>query len=255
MTASLPRSPAAAAAAAAAAARKERLRHRVQVNTKTSLDRYPIIFENVATAASELPAKRVLSYGCSTGEEALILSSKYFPDAQVIGVEISDKALAKAQTLTAGMPRISIHHSTPETLAEQGPYDAIFAMSVLCRWPDSMDMDNIAALFPFDQFCAQVATLDAVLQPGGVLAIYNANYEFLHTPVAAGYDVVLGTQLYHSGSVKKFRPDGSAAPGRSPTACIYRKRDADDRVTANLRIFDTHLRRLGEVPRGLPFSP
>jgi SAM-dependent methyltransferase len=248
MTASLPSSPAAGAAAS-----KGRPRHGVQVNNKTALDRYPIIFEDVANATRKLPARRVLSYGCSTGEEALILSSKYFQDAQVIGVDVSETALAKARILTAGMPRVSIHHSTPETLAGQGPYEAIFAMSVLCRWPTSKDMDNIAALFPFDQFCAQVATLDAVLQPGGVLVIYNANYEFLHAPVSAGYDLVLGSQLYHSGNVKKFRPDGNAAPGRSPTACIYRKRNADDPATANLRILDTSGRKVGEIPRGLPF--
>lgn len=223
----------------------------VQVSNTTRLNRYPRVFATVVQAASSMTRPRILSYGCSTGEEPHTLAARYFPEGRIVGLDVSEEALAKARALNAREPRVTIDRSTRETLAGHGPYDVIFAMSVLCRWPESRRMDDIAEFFPFARFVDQVATLDAVLKPGGLLVIYNANYEFLHTPVAAGYDVIVSPRIRTAGQVKKFRPDGKSAPEALISACLYRKRLPSEPASAGLGIYNERLIKLGEIPRGL----
>jgi SAM-dependent methyltransferase len=224
----------------------------VQVSNTTRPDRYPAVFSAVAQAAGGMQQPRILSYGCSTGEEPYTLATKYFQTAQIVGLDVSAEALAAARERNADQTRVTIAESTRETLSALGPYDIIFAMSVLCRWPTTRRMDNIAELFPFARFVDQVATLDAVLRPGGLLVIYNANYEFLHTPVAADYDLVLSPRIRTAGQVKKFRPDGAAAGPAGITCCIYRKRPPAEAGSEGLVLFNERLVCLGEIPRGLP---
>jgi SAM-dependent methyltransferase len=229
--------------------------HAVQVSNVTRGNRYPQVFAaaKLMIEAAGLHRGRVLSYGCSTGEEPATLASQYLPEAEVVGLDVSPEALDTAKRMLAQEPRITLDLSTPETLAAHGPYAAIFAMSVLCRWPTSRRMDNIAGLFPFVDFTAQVAALDQVLQPGGLLVIYNANYEFLQSPAAARYDVVLSPRVRTSGFVKKFQPDGSAAAITGVTACLFRKRELGPEADSPaLAVYSERLIKLGEVPRPLP---
>lgn len=226
----------------------------VQVSNTTRMNRYPLVFSVVAQAAAAVQQPRILSYGCSTGEEPHTLATTYFPQAQIVGLDVSAEALAAARKLNADQDRVTIAESTREALSGHGPYDVIFAMSVLCRWPTTRRMDNIADLFPFDRFVDQAATLDAVLRPGGLLVIYNANYEFLHTPIAANYDLVLSPRIRTAGQVKKFRSDGAAAAPAGITCCIYRKRPPAEAGSAGLVLFNERLVCLGEIPRGLPSS-
>lgn len=48
----------------------------------TAANRYPEIFAAAAAAAPD--ARRILSFGCSTGEECVSLA-EYFPKAEIIG--------------------------------------------------------------------------------------------------------------------------------------------------------------------------
>jgi tRNA G46 methylase TrmB len=60
----------------------------------TALNRYPEIFTAAAAAAPN--AQRILSFGCSTGEECVTLAS-YFPSAQIVGTDINPVNLIKAR--------------------------------------------------------------------------------------------------------------------------------------------------------------
>ena len=64
-----------------------------QIPNKTSLDRYPEIFAAAVAAVPE--ARRILSFGCSTGEECVTLAS-YFPGALIVGTDINPLNLLKA---------------------------------------------------------------------------------------------------------------------------------------------------------------
>jgi tRNA G46 methylase TrmB len=59
----------------------------------TAPDRYPEIFAAAAAAAPD--ARRILSFGCSTGEECVSLA-QYFPKAEIVGAEINVLSLLKA---------------------------------------------------------------------------------------------------------------------------------------------------------------
>jgi SAM-dependent methyltransferase len=242
-------------AVAATPAAEENLN--IQKSNVTAYDRHPTIFSTVSLMLKAMEHPRILSFGCSTGEEPLTLAEKYFPTARVVGVDVSEPALAKAMELTAKEPRISIRRSTRETLTREGPFDAIFAMSVLCRWPAALGRDDISDLYPFARFCENVDLLDRVLKPGGLLVIYNANYEFLHTPCAIGYDLIATRGARQAGHIDRFRPDGkSAGPSaivNNANACVYRKHLPGDAPTLGLRILDTNLARIAEIPRGIPF--
>ena len=50
----------------------------------TAPNRYPEIFAAAAAAAPD--ARRILSFGCSTGEECVSLA-EYFPKSEIIGAE------------------------------------------------------------------------------------------------------------------------------------------------------------------------
>ena len=222
----------------------------VQLHTSTRADRHPAIFRAASIAMPH--AASVLSYGCSTGLEPRTLAERYFPDARVVGLDVSAEALAQARLTNADLAgRVTIAHSTRENLSALGPYDVVFAMNVLCRWPETRGLRDIGGLFPFAQFCEQVALLDSSLNQGGLLVIAGSSFEFLHTPTAGGYDLVADRRVVDLGGVKVFDRHGLEVPPHKTTACIYRKRTAED-GSAGLVVYDERLQRIVEIPRDIP---
>jgi trans-aconitate methyltransferase len=58
---------------------------------RTALNRYPEVF-----AAPAPDARRILSFGCSTGEECVTLA-EYFPKAEIVGADINPVILLQAR--------------------------------------------------------------------------------------------------------------------------------------------------------------
>lgn len=195
-----------------------------QLLNHTALDRYPSVF--AAAAANARPTatrgwRTILSYGCSTGEEAVTLADKYFPDDIVIGLDVSEPALVVARERHPN-GRIIYDDSTPETLAKYGPFDCIFAMSVLCRWPATFELEDCSRVYTFKEFETAVETLDRHLKPRGVFTLYNSNFSFLDTVVAERYEVLAGAGIWKNGFVHRFDRDHRRV--RTITSdCIYRK--------------------------------
>lgn len=153
----------------------------------TWLDRYPEIFNLAAELAPN--ARRILSFGCSTGEELISLRRR-FPDAEIIGAEINPRSRAIAQRRIAGDPGTTV--SSPDAIA--GSFDLVFALSVLQRDPrglkNEMAARHLAARYPFARFDAGVRSLAARLGPGGYLCVDNALYRVEDSSVAAALDPV-----------------------------------------------------------------
>ena len=216
-----------------------------QAANNTRYDRYPQIFRVVQRAAGPEPL-RILSFGCSTGEEPKTLAEKYFAKSHILGVDVADDVLEQARALTAHLPNVTIASSAAEIISGFGPYDAIFAMSVLCRNP--APKDHRWTDFPFQRFESRVAELTAQLKPEGILALVNANYNLTQSRLIRFYDLIVSAGMEGPGQVWKLAPDGSnlEKPGgglleaRTATDCVFRKRRQPwpDGASIPLRIVD-----------------
>ena len=181
----------------------------IQLRNDTAYNRYPWIFRAVTTdltknslvAPSEM---RVLSFGCSKGDEVFALADKYLPGAKILGVDVAADKLQMARLANNAPDRISFELSTPEVLKSWMPFDAIFAMSVLCAWPGSKGKDDITDVFSFAEFESVIELLDRNLAVNGLLAIYNANYRFRDTRFWANYELLPVPMMANSGFVSKF---------------------------------------------------
>jgi hypothetical protein len=195
-----------------------------QLLNHTALDRYPSVFAAAAANAPPPPTRgrrTILSYGCSTGEEAATLADKYFPDDVVVGLDVYEPALVVARERHPN-DRIIYDDSTPETLAKYGPFDCILAMSVLCRWPATFELEDCSKVYSFGEFEAAIEALDRELKPSGILTVYNSNFSFLDTPMAERYEVLSGPGIWKNGFVHRF--DRQHRRVRTITSdCIYSK--------------------------------
>ena len=134
----------------------------------------------------------------------------YYPDDDggdnntiVFGVDLDQESIdkAKASWVAAATNKggkiipegkVIFFNGKDTDISAYGPYDAIFANSVLCYY--SMGVNgtritprSILEYYPFEQFESSLGYLDAKLEVGGVLAIVNINYYFSHTKISKRY--------------------------------------------------------------------
>jgi len=197
-----------------------------QISHTTAYNRHPRMFRLAADSVSKSvpPGElKILSYGCSTGEEAHCLSTMYFLGSRVIGMDVSDRVLDQARERYSA-EGIEYVLSTAANLAHYGPYDCITAMSVLCRWPASENLDDISDLYSFGQFEDAIRDLDANLKIDGILVIYNSNFNFLDTVFAARYEVIPMPSNQQNGFVHRFGRDNRRLENYFGSDCVYRKK-------------------------------
>jgi len=139
------------------------------------MDRYPEIFSLCRDYLAGRPDLRILSYGCSTGEEVLTLRS-YFPAAMIVGAEINPQSLAIARKKVSD-DRVVLIESDSAAIRESSPFDAIFCMAVLQRTPmliADQGVKDLSGIYPFEKFDAKVAELDTWLKTGGLLVVHHS---------------------------------------------------------------------------------
>lgn len=198
---------------------------RHQTNTATELDRYPRIFRRVREHFLSLPDQgqlNILSFGCSSGEEVETLSRFYFPNARILGLDVNEQVLNQARERGLDPTLVRFELSSKAALAENGPFDIIFAMSVFCLWPDTQGKANITDLYTFDKFVEGVSLLHSHLEIGGLLVVVNANYRFKDLPFAGQYSS-LDVNIPASGFVEQFDRDGNRIHEPIPPDCIFRR--------------------------------
>jgi len=150
----------------------------------TSHNRYPELFDALAERLANLPAPRVLSFGCATGEEVRALRSR-MPRARIVGVDANARALSKARAADPqGEYRLAARIDPGER------WDAILALAVFRHGKLAAESPvDCSPMLPFARFEAGVAMLDACLETGGYLAIGNANFRFRDLSFADRYHV------------------------------------------------------------------
>jgi Methyltransferase domain len=159
----------------------------------TSPDRYPWLFEFAAARLGSRPDLRILSFGCSRGEEVFSLR-RYFPSAAIKGIDINPRNISRC------LARLRVEHPTNTTFAiaattegePTGAYDAIFCLAVLCN--DDLTTSGAARCDPllhFEKFEWLVGDFTRCLKPGGLLALHTTNFRFCDTRVAQDFTVAL----------------------------------------------------------------
>ncbi len=151
----------------------------------TSAERYPQLFDALAERLSGIAAPTILSFGCSSGAEVRALRRR-LPAARIVGIDLNPRMIAKA--------RAADGHALSEYRVAAAPlpherFDAILALAVFRHGVlEAEQPESCAAVLPFARFAAGVAMLDAVLEPGGWLALWYGHFRFGDTSTAAGYE-------------------------------------------------------------------
>lgn len=159
-----------------------------QTTTLTWPDRYPGIFAACRAYLGDAAELRILSFGCSTGDEVLTLR-RYFPSATITGAEINRRSLRACRRRVVDA-RIRFIHSDRATIERYAPFDAIFCMAVLQRTPRAVEasgITNLSAIYPFERFERQLLDFDGWLEPNGLLVVHHAQYRVTDTSMAPRY--------------------------------------------------------------------
>ena len=159
-----------------------------QTTPATAFNRYPVIFTACQDYFQNRTNLRILSFGCSTGEEVLTLRH-YFPDATIVGAEINQYSLEIARKRCQDKKMICIE-STSVEIEKHGPYDAAFCMAVFQRTPQLIaecGIKDLSRIYPFHRFEKQICQLDKCINKDGLLVIHFSQYDFADTSVAHKY--------------------------------------------------------------------
>lgn len=187
-----------------------------QTTPQTAEDRYPELFDLAASLRPD--ARRILSFGCSTGEELLALRRR-FPVAVIVGVEINPRARSIASRRMANDGFATV--VAPKALS--GSFDLIFALAVFQREPHmiaEMEITDLSQIYPFKRFDRTVCELTGRLGSGGLLCVANAHYRVEDSSVATDLEPV-GDSPLMTGLL--FGADGFRLSGATART-IFRKR-------------------------------
>lgn len=184
-------------------------------------DRYPDLFAELRDRLGSAASVRLLSFGCSTGEEVASLRG-YFPNAFIKGVDISPERIAMCR---ARLPKGEAERTQFE-IGETGrsepdeSYDAVLAMAVFRhgRLNDYAVQTN--RVLDFDRFEREVTELARAVRPGGYLVLRHGNFRFADTAVAAGFETV----GYADCITPLFDRSGARLPDQTQEASLFLKR-------------------------------
>lgn len=175
----------------AAVARIVRPDNLFQPYTTTGRDRYPEEFAVVRETLT-VSSPRILSFGCSSGEELLTLRT-YFPTASIHGIDANPLAVRTARKRVAGVtPEITVAKGTDATGVPAASYDVVLALAVFRHGGLADSPASCADLIRFADFERTVTGLADAVKPGGVLVLRHANFRFTDCAVAENFTLVRG---------------------------------------------------------------
>jgi len=193
----------------------------------TGTNRYPRIFRFVQSQLGASTELRILSYGCSTGEEVFSLRG-YFPNAAIKGIDINPGNIAacRQRLQQAADARLSFETAGSARAEPDAAYDAIFCMAVLRHGhlgrPGVTRCDH---LIKFEDFADTIEDFKRCLKPGGLLVVRHSNFRLCDTPAAGDFDTILQAPLRPSWRVTPiFGPDNRLMAGVTYPDTVFRKK-------------------------------
>jgi SAM-dependent methyltransferase len=199
---------------------------RFQPYNHTLPDRYPWLFGFATAQFRGVPDLRILSFGCSRGDEVFSLRN-YLPTASIKGIDIDPRNIAccQARVSTTEAARLSFEVAASPSGEASASYDAVFCLAVLCQG----DLTVRGALrsdplMYFEDFARTVADLARCLKPGGLLFLHTTNFRFCDTDTAAQFDPVLDADIAQLAPDVLFDRHNRLLPGERYRAVAFRKR-------------------------------
>jgi SAM-dependent methyltransferase len=203
------------------------------------MNRYPMEYKHLKAILEEqalpksIKERKILSFGCSTGEEPLSLAQLYFtsPEVKIFGVDVADKAINAAIEKAKQEPegKITIIDGRVNSPKMYGPFDIVLANSVFCIYGSpGVPYKNITYVmehFSYDTFQNVLAEINSYLKVGGVLAIHNSNYNFMDTKLYVDkYEVIKGMECPgHFVPRIDLKEKKFVDVGSIEIECLYRK--------------------------------
>jgi SAM-dependent methyltransferase len=166
---------------------------RFQPYNHTLWDRYPWLFRFAAAYLGNGPDLRILSFGCSRGDEVFTLRN-YFPAAAIKGIDIDSRNIACCLARLRSQPSAAITFAQAATTEGEPAesYDAIFCLAVLCHGDlTTGGAERCDPLLRFDNFERIVADFARCLKPGGLLLLHTTSFRFCDTATAQDFHTVL----------------------------------------------------------------
>lgn len=204
------------------------VKERFQPYGHTLPDRYPWLFDYAAAMLQETPAPRLLSFGCSRGDEVFSLGRR-LPGATIKGLDIDPGNIAACQARVFPLQdrRIRFEVASNTRREPTGGYDAVFCLAVLCHGDLTVRRaPRSEPLLRFADFERTVADLARCLRPGGLLFLHTTNFRFCDTRLAADFDVVLEARPEDMAPDVLFDRQGRLMPGARYRPVGFRKRIA-----------------------------
>ena len=188
-------------------------------NPGTHFDRYLEEFNAVKNVVGK--NAKVLSFGCSRGDECRSLANIF--SGEIHGFEID---VAQQQQNIKDNSHANIVYLNELKTDEK--YDAIFCMSVLLKHVHYGEK----ATYPFALFEQCIVDLDQMLSEGGVFCIVNSNYRITDTKLGANYDAVGKTvNPKYTPIVPLYKPNGEPINRADFPYSVFRKNKTQLRVT------------------------
>jgi SAM-dependent methyltransferase len=206
------------------------IRHRVrnpvpgrfQPYHHTLPDRYPWLFGFAAAVLGEREDCRLLSFGCSRGDEVLALR-RYFPDASITGIDFDKSNIARCRArISDPKIRFMVAATTQGEAAQH--YDAIFCLAVLCHgYLTISGAHRSDPLLHFDDFERTVEDFARCLKPGGLLVLHTTSFRFCDTRTAMAFDTLLEAEPEQMADDVHFGRDNIRLEGERYRAVVFRK--------------------------------
>lgn len=197
-----------------------------QAYSHTLPDRYPWLFQFAAQQLHAARNLRLLSFGCSRGDEVFALR-RQLPDAEIKGIDIDPENItqcrrrANQQRLT----RVSFAVAATTDAEPTESYDAIFCLAVLCL--GDLTTNAVQRCDPrlhFADFERVVTDFSRCLKPSGLLLLHTTNFRFADTSVSLNFDTLLEAAPEQMAPDVQFGRDNLLLPGPRYRAVAFRKR-------------------------------
>lgn len=199
-----------------------------QAYSHTLPDRYPWLFQFTAQQLRATRDLRLLSFGCSRGDEVLTLRG-YFPDAEIKGIDIDPANITQCRQRIDQLrdTRASFAVAATTEAEPTESYDAIFCLAVLCLG----DLTTNAARrcdprLYFSEFERVVTDFSRCLKPSGLLLLHTTNFRFADASVSRDFDTLLEATPEQMAPDLQFGRDNLLLPGPRYRAVAFRKREA-----------------------------